>query len=145
MLAGNIDQLMKIWAADGAKCGEVPPFLDHKDLYRTIDATPLVDIPWQFFVTSYEGKIPQEGEVPSWMTAKDTIWFHNPRLLVHNILSNPDFKDAFDTSAYQEYDTDGNHRYCNFMLGNWSWCHSIGLSLIICGIGADQWLLGHHH
>ena len=68
MLAGNIDQLMKIWAADGAKPGEVPPFLDHEDLYRTIDATPLVDIPWQSFVMSYEGNIPQEGEVPSWMT-----------------------------------------------------------------------------
>ena len=58
MLAGNIDQLMKIWAADRAKCGEVPPFLDHKDLYKTIDATPLVDISWQSFVMSYEGKIP---------------------------------------------------------------------------------------
>ena len=73
MLAGNINQLMKIWAAYGAKRGEVPPFLDYKDLYRTIDATPLVDIPWQSFVMSYKGEIPQEGEVLSWMTAKHTI------------------------------------------------------------------------
>lgn len=136
---------MKIWTADRAKRGKVPPFLDDKDFYKTIDATPLVDIPWQSFVMSYKGEIPQEGEVSSWMTTKHTVWFHDPCLLVHNILSNPDFKDAFDTSVYQEYDTDGNHQYCNFMLGNWSWYHSIDLSLISCGIGAGQWSLGHHH
>ena len=46
MSAGGINQLMKIWAAHGAEWGEAPPFLDHKDLYKSIDATPLADIPW---------------------------------------------------------------------------------------------------
>ena len=87
MSAHNIDQLMKIWAAHGAERGDEPPFLDHKDLYKTIDATATGHVPWQSFVTSYDGEIPQQGEVPSWMTAEHTIWFRDPHLLVHSILS----------------------------------------------------------
>ena len=78
MSAGDIVQLMKIWAAHGAEWGEAPPFLDHKDLYKCINATPLANIPWQSFVTSYDGEIPQEGKVPSWMTMEHTVWFQDP-------------------------------------------------------------------
>ena len=115
MSAGGIDQLMKICAAHGAEQGETPPFIDHKDLYKSIDATPLANIPWQSFVTSYNGEIPQEGKVPSWMTAEHTVWFWDPCLLIHSMLSNPNFRDTFDMLPYQEYDTNGNHWYCNFM------------------------------
>ncbi|KAF8508678.1 hypothetical protein BU17DRAFT_77929 [Hysterangium stoloniferum] len=108
MLAGNIDQLMKIWAMHGDEHGEESPFLNHNDLYKTIDTTTIGDVPWQYFITTYDNEILQVGEVHSWMTAKHTVWFHNPHLLVHNILSNPDFKDTFDTSPYQEHDTNGN-------------------------------------
>ena len=120
MSAGNINQLMKTGAAHGAKHGDEPPFLDHKDLYKTIDTTTTSHVPWQSFVTSYDGKIPWQGKVLSWMTAEHTVWFRNPHLLVHNILSNPNFKDMFVTPPYQEYDTNHNHRYHNFMSGNWA-------------------------
>jgi Plavaka transposase len=124
MSARNIDQLMKTWAAYGNE----PPFLNHKDLYKTIDATVTGYDPWQSFPTSHDGEIPQQGEVPSWMTAEHTVWFRDPRLPIHNILSNPDFKDMFDTSPYQEYDTNHNHRYHDFMSGNWAWRHAVSLS-----------------
>ena len=100
MSGGGIDWLMKIWAAHRAEWGKAPPFLNHKDLYKSINATPLADIPWQSFVTSYNGEIPQEGKVPSWMSMEHTVWFQDPHLLIHSILSNPDFKDTFDTSPY---------------------------------------------
>jgi len=125
MSAGNIDHLMKIWAAHGAEQGEEPPFLDHNDLYNTIDATDLGHVPWQSFVLSYDGEMPQQPEVPSWMNAEHTVWFRNPCLLVRNILSNPDFKNTFDTSPYQEYDAKNNHRYHDFMSGNWAWRHAV--------------------
>lgn len=124
MSAGNIDQLMKTWVVHGNE----PPFLNHKDLYKTIDTTVTGHVPWQSFPTSYDGEIPQQGEIPSWMTAEHTIWFRDPRLLIHNILSNPDFKDMFDTSPYQEYDMNHNHRYHDFMSGNWAWRHAVSLS-----------------
>jgi hypothetical protein len=141
VLAGNIDWLMKIWAAHGAERGEKLPFLDHNDLYKTINATTIGVVPWQSFITSYDGDIPQEGEVPSWMMAKHTVWFRDPHLLVHNNLSNPDFKNTFDRSPYQEYNTNGNHRYHNFMSGNWAWRHAASLIIIICIlIEAHQYL-----
>jgi len=118
---------MKIWAAHGAERGVKPPFLDHNDLYNTIDATDIGNVPWQSFDVSYDGEIPQQPDVPSWMTAKHTIWFHDLHLIIHNILSNPDFKDTFDTSPYQEYDAKNNHRYHNFMSGNWVWRHGVSL------------------
>jgi alpha-N-acetylglucosamine transferase len=111
MAAGNIDQLMKTWAAHGAESSDKPPFLDHKDLYKTIDATITGHVPWQSFDNSYNGEIPQQGEVPLWMTAEHTFWFCDPCLLVHNILSNPDFKDMFYTSLYKEYYANHNHQY----------------------------------
>jgi hypothetical protein len=53
------------------------------------------------------------------------------RLLVHNILSNPDFKDMFDTSPYQEYDMNDNHRYHDFLSGNWAWRHAVSFIVIM--------------
>ncbi|KAF8509710.1 hypothetical protein BU17DRAFT_77813 [Hysterangium stoloniferum] len=124
MSAGNIDQLMKIWEMHGDEHGEESTFLNHNNLYKTIDTTTIGDVPWQSFITTYDDEILQMGEVHSWMTAKHTVWFRNPCLLVHNILSNPDFKDTIDTSPYQEHDTNGNHRYHDFMSGNWAWRHA---------------------
>ena len=131
MSAGNIDHLMKIWSAHGAERGVKPPFLDHKYLYDTIDATEIGDVPWQSFDLSYDGEIPQQPDVPAWMTAKHTVWFRDPRLLVHNnILSNPDFKGTFDTSPYQEYDAKDSHRYHDFVSGNWAWRHAVILFIM---------------
>ena len=94
-----------------------------------IDATDIGHVPWQWFVMSYDGEMPQEAEVPSWMKSEHTVWFRNPRLLVRNILSNTDFKNTFDTSPYQEYDANNNHRYHDFMSGNWAWWHAVIVSL----------------
>ena len=55
------------------------------------------------------------------MTAEFDMWFRDPRSLVHNLLSNPDFDKEFDYSPLQEYDLDGNHRYQDFMSGDWAW------------------------
>ena len=74
------------------------------------------------------------------MTAKHTVWFRDPRLLVRNILSNPDFKDTFDASPYQEHNTDGNHQYHDFMLGNWAWRHVASLIIICILIEAHPYL-----
>ena len=119
MSGGDIDFILNLWAASLAVHHDAPPFASHVDMYSTIDATPLGDVAWESFSSQYNGAKP-DGEVPSWMTAEYEVWFRDPRSLIHNILSNPDFKDEFDYTPVQEYH-DGIHQFQNFMSGDWSW------------------------
>jgi len=124
MSAGDIDYLLDIWAATLAPHRDSPPFKNHKDLYSTVDATPLGDVPWDSFSLKYNGTLP-DGEVPSWMSSEYDVWFRDPRCLVQNLISNPDFLGEFDYSPLREYDADGNRRYQNFMSGNWAWKQAV--------------------
>ena len=120
MSAGNIDFIFLLWAASLAPHGDQPPFSNARSMYKTIDATPLGDVPWESFTLQYNGTQPTEN-VPSWMTAEHDIWFRDPRVLVHNILSNATFESGFDYAPFQERAADGTHRFCDFMSGNWAW------------------------
>ncbi len=122
--AGGIDQLLNIWAATLVGTDLEPPFLDHSDLYCTIDSTPLGDIKWESFTLKYQGELP-DGDIPPWMETKHEVWFRDPRILVHNLLANADFDHKIDISPFQEYDANDNHRYQNFMSGNWAWKQAV--------------------
>jgi hypothetical protein len=107
MSASDINCLLNLWGTSSAAHGEAPPFRNHKDLYSTIDSTPLGDVIWESFSLRFNGLRP-DGDVPRWMDTDYDVWFCNPRELIHNILSNPDFKDGFDFTPYQEYDAKGS-------------------------------------
>ena len=124
MPTSEIDHLLNIWAATHVADGQDPPFKDHKDMYATIDMTPLGDVAWESFEVQYSGELP-DGDIPSWMTANYTVWFHDPHALVQHILSNPNFCDNFDYSPLQEHDAEGNHWYKDFMSGNWCWIQAV--------------------
>ncbi|KAG2100144.1 uncharacterized protein F5147DRAFT_747170 [Suillus discolor] len=123
MSAGDIDFVFNLWAASLAAHGDTPPFTNHTDMYDTIDSTPLGDVPWQSFSSQYNGILPDDpDDIPSWMKSEYDVWFRDPRLLVHNIISNPDFKDEFDYAPLQEYSvSDGAHQFQDFMSGDWCW------------------------
>lgn len=130
MSAGDINDLLKLWEASLAVHNDKPPFLSERHLYDTIDATRLGDVKWEAFRLSYDEILPQAAQadddgVPPWMTSKYEVWFRNPHALVKNMLSNPDFKDGFDYAPFQEYDSDRNHRFQDFMSGNWSWRQAV--------------------
>jgi hypothetical protein len=91
MSGGHIDELLSLWAATLVEHGADPPFKSHGDLYSTIDATPLGDCPWQSVTLHYNGERP-ENNVPSWMTSDYDVWFRDPRTLLENMVSNPDFQ-----------------------------------------------------
>jgi hypothetical protein len=125
MPATQIDALFKLWAASLLKYGDSGPFEDHKDLYNTIDSIPLGDVAWETFDMSYCGERPQH-DVPEWMDAKYHVWFRDPRTIVRNLISNPDFDGEFDYAPFQEYDRSRNHRFCDFMSGDWAWKQAVG-------------------
>ena len=106
--ASEIDHLLNIWAATHVANGQDLLFKDHKNMYATINMTPLGDVAWENFEVQYSGELPN-GDIPSRMTANHTVWFCNCHALVQHILSNPDFRDNFECSPLQEHDTEGNH------------------------------------
>ena len=127
MSATNIDILLKLWAHN-----TTPPFSSHIDMYEKIDSTLLGDVRWKGTRLKYEGALPLQN-VPEWMTDEHDVWFRDPRQVVHNMLSNPDFKDEFDYVPFQEHDKDGNHRFQDFMSGNWAWNQCVS---VISGVTA---------
>ena len=110
MSAGDINFILGLWAASLAVHNDEPPFSNTKELYNIIDSTPLGDVAWQSFSLQYNGEQPT-GNVPSWMQAEYDIWYRDPRLIIQNMLMNPDFKSGFDYAPFQERSGDGMHRF----------------------------------
>jgi hypothetical protein len=131
MPAAQIKTLLDLWSATLLKHDEGAPFEDAKELYDTIDSIPLGDVAWETFNMKYNGERPQRGDVPDWMNAKFDVWFRDPRTLVHNLISNPDFDGEFDYAPFHEYDKAGNHRFSDFMSGDWAWKQAVSLLIII--------------
>ena len=134
MSASNINFVTGLWAASLAPHNNSPPFKNAKDMYNTIDSTPLGDIPWQSFTLNYNGSPPEnlrpDGESPSWTTDDYDIWFRNPHLLIQELIANPKFNGQFDFTPFQEYSTNGQHRFENFMSGDWAWKQAVSGSLV---------------
>ncbi|CAK5272542.1 unnamed protein product [Mycena citricolor] len=118
MSAGEIDELMQNWAArPGARD---PPFVDHKDLYNTIDATELEHVPWQSFSVQYNRPI-VPGDTTPWKSQEYIIHFRDPRLVLRNQLANPDFKGEMDFTPKRVFGEGDSREYEDFMSGNWAW------------------------
>ena len=129
MSARDINFLLNIWEATLVTHGEEPPFRNCADLYATIDATVVGDTPWQSATLNYNGQRP-EGPVPSWMESEHQIWYRDPRTLIHNLISNPDFKDEFDYTPFHEY-VDGKHCFQDFMSGDWAWKQAVSICFLL--------------
>jgi hypothetical protein len=65
------------------------------------------------------------------MDGEYEVWFRNPKELVQNMLANPDFNGEFDCSPFHEYDSKNNHRFYNFMSGDWAWKQAVRLYFIL--------------
>jgi hypothetical protein len=125
MSAGNINFILSMWKASLAIHGDEAPFLNASHLYKTIDSTPLGDVAWESFDFKYSGPQPPGDNIPSWMKVTHDVWFRNPRALVHNMISNPDFDSGFDYAPYQERGVDGVHRFCDLMSAIWAWRQAV--------------------
>ncbi|KAG2137011.1 hypothetical protein DEU56DRAFT_736982, partial [Suillus clintonianus] len=125
--ATQIDHLLDMWAASliraGADTSEVL-FADHRDVYKTIDNTPLGDVKWQSFSIKYTGEHPDDGPAP-WMTDSYDVWFREPHDIVRNMLANPDYAAEIDLRPYREFATETDeHQWQDFMSGDWAWNHA---------------------
>ncbi|KAG8215095.1 hypothetical protein J3R82DRAFT_8526 [Butyriboletus roseoflavus] len=71
--APKIDALLDLWTSSLYPYGAWPPFVNHHQLYRTIDSMKLGDsIKWQCLSASYMGNVPAI-DPPEWMSQKYDI------------------------------------------------------------------------
>ncbi|KAI6159829.1 hypothetical protein EDD17DRAFT_1887839 [Pisolithus thermaeus] len=99
MSAANINELLNLWNASLLSTGGQPIFRDSGEMYKTIDSTPLGDVQWEKFSTSYTGERPTEN-VPPWMNDTYDIWFRSPK----------EYESATDSRQWED-----------FMSGDWAW------------------------
>lgn len=125
MSACHIDTLLALWAAYLAPHNDTPPFDSHKGIYNIIDSSSIAHVPWENFTLRHKDTFPTQGQSPSWMQQDFEVWFRDPRELIKNMLSNPAFDGEFDYAPYHEYDADGNHRFQDFMSGDWAWHQAV--------------------
>ena len=120
MPAGEIDNILYLWGLSLATHRDKPLFADHRDLYETIDSTPISDAPWRSFGIKYQGSHPSR-DLPSWMNQTYDIWYRNPCAIIKNIFSNTDFDGEIDYVPYHDFSEDGSRKYKDFMSGDWAW------------------------
>ncbi|KAG2118676.1 uncharacterized protein F5147DRAFT_542082, partial [Suillus discolor] len=120
MSAKQIDTLLNLWAATLIKHNDAPPFANHRDMYATIDATPLGDTPWKSFMLCYNGAKPEQ-DVPPWTDGQYDVWYRDPLQMTRSILANCAFDGGIEYSPYRDYTTEDKQYFKNFMSGDWAW------------------------
>jgi hypothetical protein len=80
MSAGNIDDLLDMWAESMMESGEDPPFKSHGHVYETIDATQHGDAPWNCLVVTYNGEA--SDPCPSWQMDEWEVFYRDPDLVL---------------------------------------------------------------
>lgn len=129
MSAGLVNELMEILASYFAAYDDDPPFEGHSDLLKTIDGITLGTVPWESFTGRYNGPLPTDGPIPEWMTTDYEVHYRDIHELVRQMIANPDFKDEFDYTPYQEFENE-KRRWSDFMSGNWAWRQAVSYSFL---------------
>jgi hypothetical protein len=116
MSGESIDKLLKI------DFGGQVPFSNHRELYAAIDSLA-GGVPWQSVSIKYNGVPSDNSDAPrpKWMLNAYEVFYRDPRLVVHEMLANPDFKDDIDFAPYRIFNEDGDRVYQHLMSGDWAW------------------------
>ena len=130
MSAGSIDKLFKLCSSKQV------PFSNHAELYAAIDSLTVREVPWQSFSVQYTGIQSNNSSAPrpKWMLDTHEIFYCDPRLVIHEMLVNPDFKDGMDVIPYHAFDKDGIWMYQHLMGRNWAWEQAVR-SLLLWAFG----------
>ncbi|KAG1855567.1 hypothetical protein F4604DRAFT_1883217 [Suillus subluteus] len=103
--------------------GNPPPYANKQDLHDTIDVIGQGNVPWQSFTIQHTDaeRLANDPSAPQWTLAEYDVWFWDPRILLHNQLSSPAFKDKIDYAPCQVYNNNHERIWSDFKSGNWAW------------------------
>ncbi|KAF5372219.1 hypothetical protein D9758_004938 [Tetrapyrgos nigripes] len=120
MSASNIDRLSQL-IANLLGPDKDAPFLNHEELYKTIDRIKQGDIQWDSFTVKYNGELPDDlSTAPAWKLQEYEVWFRDPLSILEGMLANPSFKNELDV-APKRLVKNGKRLYRDLMTGNWAW------------------------
>lgn len=122
----SVDELFELWSADNLTHGHTAPFIDHNDMFNSIDSIPTGDVSWESFDVSYEGEGNIPEDVPDWMQEKSRVWYRNPHEVVRNLIANPDFKGEFDYAPYCQFRNE-KREWTDLMSANWAWRQAVSI------------------
>ena len=106
MPQNQINDLLQIWARTlPPDCD--PPFANAQDLYATIDATTLGDIPWKSFSVSFP-QADEENVGSPWKLKSYDVWFRDPRQMLEMQLGRRDFAGEMDFAPKKVTDKETN-------------------------------------
>ncbi|KAI0043309.1 hypothetical protein FA95DRAFT_1498828 [Auriscalpium vulgare] len=115
---GDINQLLKIWAAKAVLHGHDSDFFpDYASLLAAVDSISVGVAPWRSFKVKYAG--PTAPESPSWHHEEYVVHTRDIRAVLHNMAGSPDFNGKWESRPYQEY-RNGQRHLANLMSGNWA-------------------------
>lgn len=140
MSQSHTNELLDIWllyqrqlAQQAQADSETPesqgPFIDHTDMFCTIDEIQAGSAPWKCFQTVVDDDLPINA--PEWQKTSYQVWYRDPDTVIANILSNPEFSKDFDTAPYIHMDKAGKRRWGDFMSGNFAWRHAVWLQFFL--------------
>ncbi|KAJ7070469.1 hypothetical protein C8F01DRAFT_1206314 [Mycena amicta] len=117
----HITELLRIWALDKQKTGDLGPFASVQEMHDTIDATHLGDAPWKCLTMD---PLTEAADAPLWARQTYDVWYRDPETVATNMLDNPTFDGAFDTMPYVHLDANGKRRWHDFMSANFAYRHA---------------------
>ncbi|KAF8219728.1 hypothetical protein L208DRAFT_1382909 [Tricholoma matsutake] len=117
MLQKNINYLLELWGLSLMKHGDLGLFDTYKQIYETIDANTLGNAPWKCFQAGFYIDLPEDA--PCRKQQSYEVWYHDPDVVITNLLDNPDFNGEFGMTPYVHLDVDGKHHWSDFMSSNY--------------------------
>jgi hypothetical protein len=129
--AADINLALDTWAARSVHMTGVDtaPFKNADDLKKTIDAIKFGEVSWGSFEAGHSN--PSNDLSAPFERDRWTVHTRDMLEVVHNLLSNSEFRDHFDYTARREHvrspdePNTWQRRYSDVMSGDWAWQESV--------------------
>ncbi|KAF8269032.1 hypothetical protein EI94DRAFT_1771396 [Lactarius quietus] len=119
--ASGIAEGLNLWSATSFKHGSSTgaPWKSVKDMYKTIDAIQMGSLPFHIYHFHYTRL--KLSTPPHWMEQVYKLNACNVLDVIQDQLAMIAFKDQFDSTPYQEFNSNGDHIWSNLMSGHWAY------------------------